>query len=487
MAYWLGNGLLDYIYLLFLLLAAGSHVQLVHGGLRAEGLVEGTTEVISHSQGLVARLEGLLVLGNNSDISLRVETVDADEVKVIQAHTLVLSLQSRVFEEMLRNRNRSTLVLRETAECTAVFEKFIRYLYCGELTLQLDQATPLHRLAAKYGISSLQQGLTQYMSQNLATDSLGGHVVGWYQYAVSVGDTALRDNCLQFLSWNLSSVLQSEEWPSVSVDLLMTLLQRSDLVLKNELELFEALEIWFTQNDPDTLTAENALRLVRYAMIPPCELFRLQQQSPIMTRYHESVRDLLYMSYQFHSASPLHLAKFFDVNCSLFVPRNYLSSMWGSQWVISNPARDDRSTNFQTQLGPSGSDSSKRVTWNALFSPRWLPLSMRPMYTEQGAMQPPRPDGGISIARPRIIITPATSSADFAGVSFQKTVLILTKQKNKLVVRHIFSFHQSTEEVGDFLAGVDLQYRTSEYLVDGSLYLQIIVKPIYQTLIATKK
>ncbi|XP_051968164.1 BTB/POZ domain-containing protein 17 [Xyrauchen texanus] len=487
MAYVLENVLLAQVYLLFLLLAGWSHVQPVNGGLRAEGLAEGTTEVISHSQGLVARLEGLLLLGNNSDISLRVETVDADEVKVIQAHTLILLLQSKVFDGMLGKRNGSTLVLREMAECTAVFDKFIRYLYCGELSLQLDQATPLHKLATKYGISSLQQGLTQYMSQNLASDSLGGHVVSWYQYATTVEDTLLRDNCLQFLSWNLSSVLQSAEWPSVSVELLMTLLQRSDLVLKNELELFEALEIWLTQNDPDSLTAENALRLVRYAMIPPRDLFRLQRNSPIMTRYHESVRDLLYMSYQFHSASPLQLAKFFDMNCSLFVPRNYLSPMWGSQWIISNPARDDRSTTFQTHLGPSGFDSSKRVTWNALFSPRWLPLSMRPLYTEQGAMQPPRPDGGSAVGRPRIIITPTTSSADFAGVSFQKTVLVLTKQQGKLVVRHVFSFHQSTEEVGDFLADGDLLHRTSEHLVDGSLYLHIIVKPIYQTLIPTKQ
>nr|XP_691718.2 BTB/POZ domain-containing protein 17-like [Danio rerio] len=478
---------LVFVYLFFSMLVAGSLLRPVRGGLRAEGLVEGSAEVISHSQGLVARLEGLLLLGNNSDISLRVETVDADEVKVIQAHTLVLSMQSRVFEEMLRKRNSSTLVLQETAECTAVFDKFIRYLYCGELSLQLDQATPLHSLATKYAISGLQQGLTQYMSQNLASDSPTGHVVGWYQYATKVGDMTLKDNCLQFLSWNLSSVLQSPEWPLVSIELLMTLLQRSDLVLKNELELFEAVETWLTQNNPDSLTAENALRLVRYAMIPPRELFRLQRQSPIMTRYHESVRDLLYMSYQFHSASPLQLAKFFDMNCSLFVPRNYLSSMWGAQWIINNPARDDRSTSFQTQLGPSGFDSSKRVTWNALFSPRWLPLSMRPMYTEQGAMQPPRPDGGSGIARPRIIITPATSSADFAGVNFQKTVLVLTRQKGKLVVRHILGFHQSTEEVGDFLADSDLQLRTSEYVVDGSLYFHIIVKPIYQTLITTKK
>ncbi|XP_051523559.1 BTB/POZ domain-containing protein 17-like [Myxocyprinus asiaticus] len=488
MDYLLENGLLAQVYLPFLLLAGWSHVQPVHGGLRAEGLSEGTTEVISHSHGLVARLEGLLMLGYNSDISLRVETVDADEVKVIQAHTLVLSLQSRVFDEMLRKRNGSTLVLREMAERTAVFDKFIRYLYCGELSLQLDQATPLHNLATKYGISSLQQGLTQYMSHNLASVSLSaGHVVGWYHYATTVGDMVLRDNCLQFLSWNLSSVLQSAEWPSASVELLMTLLQRSDLVLKSELELFEALEIWLTQNNPESLTAENALRLVRYAMIPPHELFHLQRNSAIMKYYHESVRDLLYMSYQFHSASPLQLAKFFDVNCSLFVPRNYLSPMWGSQWIISNPARDDRSTSFQTQLGPSGFDSSKRVTWNALFSPRWLPLSLRPLYTEQGAMQPPRPDGGSGVGRPHIIITPATSSVDFAGVSFQKTVLISTKQQGKLVVRHVFSFHQSTEEVCDFLVDGDLQHRTSEHLVDGSLFLHIIVKPIYQTLIATKQ
>nr|XP_055031082.1 BTB/POZ domain-containing protein 17 [Misgurnus anguillicaudatus] len=483
----MGNLVDAHIYLTFLLLVVWAHKQLVRGaGLRTEGLVEDTTDVISHSQGFVARLEGLLVLGNNSDISLRVETVDADEVKVIQAHTLVLSLQSRVFDEMLRNRNGSMLVLRETAECTAVFDKFIRYLYCGELSLQLDQATSLHRLATKYGISSLQQGLTRYMSQNLASDSLGGHVVGWFQYATTVGDTVLKHNCLQFLSWNLSSVLQSSEWPTVSVELLMTLLQRSDLVLKSELELFEALEIWLTQNDPDSLTAENALRLVRYAMIPPRDLFRLQRQSPMLTRYLESVRDLLYMSYQFHSASPLQLAKFFEVNCNLFVPRNYLSPVWGSQWIISNPSRDDRSSSFQTQLGPSGFDSSKRVTWNALFSPRWLPLSMRPMFTEQGAMPPLRSDGGNGAGRPRIIITPATSSADFAGVSFQKTVLISTKQQGKLVVRHVFSFHQSTEEV-DFLSDVDLQQRTSEYLVDGALHLHIIVKPIYQTIIASKK
>ncbi|XP_038129993.1 BTB/POZ domain-containing protein 17 [Cyprinodon tularosa] len=442
--------------------------------------IEGNT--ISHSKVLVQRLEALLVQGNGSDVSLRVETPNADEVKMIQAHSLVLSLQSPMFAGMLQSHNSSTMVLRESSDCAAVFDKFIRYLYCGEISLRLEQATPLHKLATKYQVQSLQQGVTLYMNQNLARDSPSGHVAGWYEYALQTGDIDLRDKCLQYLAWNLSAVLQSGEWVTISSQLLMTLLQRSDLVLQSEMELFAALEAWIINNEPDGLTVENALRAVRYAMMPPRELFRLQTQSTVLARYQESVRDLLYMSYQFHSASPLQMAKFFDVNCSLFVPRNYLSTAWGSPWIINNPTRDDRSTSFQTQLGPSSHDASKRVTWNAMFSPRWLPLSMRPMYTETGAMQPTRVEGG----RPRIIITPATSSADFAGVNFQKTVLVMAQQHGKLFVKHVYNFHQSTEENGDFLAEADLYRRTSDYLIDSSLFLHVVVKPLYQTLITPK-
>ncbi|XP_012718175.2 BTB/POZ domain-containing protein 17 isoform X1 [Fundulus heteroclitus] len=454
------------------------------GLLKADLAQDGSsdTNTISHSQALVQRLEALLVQGNGSDVSLRVETPNADEVKVIQAHSLVLSLQSPVFEEMLLSRNSSTVVLRESSDCAAVFDRFIRYLYCGDISLRLDQATPLHKLATKYQVQSLQQGVTLYMTQNMARHSPSGHVAGWYEYALQAGDVVLRDSCLQYLAWNLSVVLQSGEWVTISSELLMTLLQRSDLVLQSEVELFAALEAWIIKNEPDGLTAENALRAIRYAMMSPRELFRLQTQSRVLAHYQESVRDLLYMSYQFHSASPLQMAKYFDVNCSLFVPRNYLSTVWGSPWIINNPTRDDRSTSFQTQLGPSSHDASKRVTWNALFSPRWLPLSMRPMYTETGAMQPTRVEGG----RPRIIITPATSSADFAGVNFQKTVLVMAQQHGRLVVKHVYNFHQSTEENGDFLAEANLYRRTSDYLIDSSLFLHVVVKPLYQTLITAK-
>uniref|UniRef100_A0A670YFC2 BTB domain containing 17 n=1 Tax=Pseudonaja textilis TaxID=8673 RepID=A0A670YFC2_PSETE len=461
----------------------GSVWSILPSSNKADTIGDPTVATINHSHLLLKRLQELLLNGNTSDTTLRVHTAGSDEIKVFNTHQLMLSLQSKTFETLLQNQ--TVLDLHEPPDNVALFEKFIRYLYCGEISIYLHEAIPLHRLASKYHVSSLQRGIAEYMRGHLACESSQGHVVGWYHYAVGIGDKALQESCLQFLAWNFSAVMSSPEWASVSLDLLLLLLERSDLVLQSELELYAGVEKWVTTYQPEDPVVEKILRSLRYPMISPSHLFHLQKQSPVMVKYYSTVQDLLFQAFQFHSASPIHFAKYFDVNCSMFLPRNYLSISWGSQWVINNPARDDRSTSFQTQLGPSNHDSAKRVTWNVLFSPRWLPVSLRPVYSDSvsGAIQPIRIEDG----RPRLVITPATTSSDFAGVSFQKTILVGVRQQGKLFVKHTYNFHQSTDEVADFLIYADLQKRTSEYLIDNSLHLHIIIKPIYQSLIKIKK
>ncbi|GAA6084925.1 BTB/POZ domain-containing protein 17 isoform X1 [Tachysurus ichikawai] len=389
-----GPGVCSHAYLLFMLIAMSHQIRPLCGGKRIVPVP--VQHSLNHSKGHRGRRLGLDAASSGikaREQQRRVsESTGGDEVKVIQAHTLMLSLQSHTFQKLLEKRNESTLVLMESPECINVFEKFIRYLYCGELHLRLDETTALHELATKYGVSVLQHGLTEYMIQNLAGASLSGHVVHWYEYAIAEGNANLRVSCLQFLLRNTTSVLQSAQWPSIGSQLLMALLQPSDLVLHSELELFRALETWLMHNEPDNLTVENILRAVRYPMIPPRELFRLQRESQVLLRYYESVRDLLYKAYQFHAAPPPLLA-------------------------------------------------------NALFSPRG--------------------------ARP-----------DIAGVVFQKTVTVCARQQGLLVVRHVYNFHQSTEENGDFLTDSGLHESTSEYLVDGWLHLHVIIKPVYQTLIS---
>ena len=94
--------------------------------LKMEALPETGATVLNHSMALVQRMENLMALGNASDGSLRVQTLNTEEVKVLPAHSLVLSLQSDVFRDLLLARNGSALVLSETVECAAVFDKFLR-------------------------------------------------------------------------------------------------------------------------------------------------------------------------------------------------------------------------------------------------------------------------------------------------------------------------------------------------------------------------
>lgn len=95
--------------------------------LKQDLALDAGATVLNHSMNLVQRMESLLAMGNSSDVTLRVHTINTDEVKVIQAHSLVLTMQSDVFEELLLTRNNSIVVLRETSDCAAVFDKFIRY------------------------------------------------------------------------------------------------------------------------------------------------------------------------------------------------------------------------------------------------------------------------------------------------------------------------------------------------------------------------
>lgn len=94
--------------------------------LKPDVVSENSATTLNHSMALVQRMEALLTQGNGSDVILRVQTLNTDEVKVIQVHSLVLTLQSDVFDELLQTRNSTVMVLRETADCAAVFDKFIR-------------------------------------------------------------------------------------------------------------------------------------------------------------------------------------------------------------------------------------------------------------------------------------------------------------------------------------------------------------------------
>lgn len=92
---------------------------------------------------LLQRLQELLRQGNASDVVLRVQAMGTDEVRVFHAHRLLLGLHSEQFRELLSNQ--SEVVLQESRDCAAVFDKFIRWGRIGGKTspLSMSLASPL--------------------------------------------------------------------------------------------------------------------------------------------------------------------------------------------------------------------------------------------------------------------------------------------------------------------------------------------------------
>ncbi|CAL8310726.1 unnamed protein product [Arctogadus glacialis] len=246
------------------------------------------------------------------------------------------------------------------------------YLYCGDISVRLDQAIPLHQLATKY----------------------------------------------------------SAEWTSVSAALLLTLLRRSDLVVQSELELYDGLEAWAARkNRPGGPTAERALEAIRYGMIPPQKLFRLQKSSPLMQKHYTAPCGTC-------STSP------------------------------SKPLRadDPAGFSFQDAAGrPAATDAKQgRVDLERLFSPAWFHAgrSTGVRYAEPGDM--------MTLADRRrlpgtaIIVTPATSKPGLCRSTEEALVL---------------PGRGGTCSVGRRKQVPDRQRPL----------LHVVVKPVYHTLILAKK
>lgn len=90
---------------------------------------------------------------------------DTSDLKLIvgencyYAHRNLLSAASEIFATMLNEnwseRNANELVLHEDPECAKVFERFLYFIYSGNIVLSESYVVPLFMLADKYNIKNL--------------------------------------------------------------------------------------------------------------------------------------------------------------------------------------------------------------------------------------------------------------------------------------------------------------------------------------------
>ena len=78
-------------------------------------------------------------------------------------HKIVLCATSPVFQDMCDKGDQGTSITKETVrledseECVAVFSDFVKYLYTGNIRLNLDTVDAIITLADKYQVEDLKE------------------------------------------------------------------------------------------------------------------------------------------------------------------------------------------------------------------------------------------------------------------------------------------------------------------------------------------
>jgi len=274
---------------------------------------EDTDNTISmdNSSEVVTKIAGLYAERLMSDVLLVVGKQE------LPAHRLILCASSDVFQVMLMSNkwtesSEKKIILKETPACQAVFEVFLKYLYTGKITVDYANVIPILQLADKYNVKDLLRVGLDFMSRNVPLAARKNQVVSWYQFTTNCGYKAVSILCLNFIKWNFSLVSSSIDWPNLEQDSLTSILASSDLVTKDEVTVYRAIEYWLDARRQEMIDGgeENiaihverltlsCLEHVRFPMMSPSQLADLLL-SPLINLHMEVMMQRMAAAMAYH-------------------------------------------------------------------------------------------------------------------------------------------------------------------------------------------
>ncbi|XP_037297074.1 BTB/POZ domain-containing protein 17-like [Manduca sexta] len=358
---------------------------------------------VDNSQSVLLKIATLYAEQLMSDLTLEVAGVG------YPAHRLILCASSEVFQVMLMNREwsewrESRIVLQETPTAASVFPHFLKYFYTGQIRISYHTVLPVLSLADKYNVKDLVSLCLSYMSQHIAHAAKRGQLIAWMQYTMACGHNEVAKACQNFVKWNLEWVWSDStgaetELGELEGETLVALLQQSDLVLHNEMSLYQFVVRWLNKqreklDASDLSEAEKkshweslvaaVFSHIRFPMMCPKQLARLLL-CPLIQEHKEFFmeRMAIAMSYQSGQYERVAEVQQTEAGRMLFTPRLYTEDTWGSVLAVDNfhslPCYHTRTFIFSTR--PSIADVSpqeKLLEWTVDLYPKgvWFRKSL---------------------------------------------------------------------------------------------------------------
>ncbi|KAJ8251462.1 hypothetical protein GJAV_G00221610 [Gymnothorax javanicus] len=305
----------------------------------------GRVVTLDHSFGLSMDLGALYDSKQDCDFTVAVRDPEENyEEETFCIHRLVLSLgdERSLFHNTLQSGN---LTINVSQDCRSYVSQLLRYLYTRQIDVSTSSAQCLHKMAFDFRMKQLQEDTGRLFRFLLPGDSTFRTQTSLYHYSVLTGHRALQEICLQYLAWNCEALVSSLAWPALPRDTLEALLNRSDLVVPDEAFILRALERW-AQEGRGSLEPEDEaalLRLIRFPMIPPMDLYKMPFTSNLYSRHSELCRSGILLGFLFHSVSSAQLKKHHNDSTDEYLPRIYT----GKPWSLSINSTANSSTSEQ--------------------------------------------------------------------------------------------------------------------------------------------
>ncbi|XP_051987587.1 galectin-3-binding protein A-like [Xyrauchen texanus] len=326
---------------------------------------------VDNSLGLSDDLGDLFDSGDGCDFSINVRDLSEKAEFTFCVHKLILMLYSKL---NLKNDSRN-LTVEVSQTCHPHASSFLRYLYTRKIDVSITSAQCLHQLAYIFGVKKLMEDVGRVFTLLIPEDNSFQTQLSMYEYGVRTGDLVLQENILQYLSWNCEFLISSPLWSTLSFHMMDALLLRSDLVVKDEAILLEALETWI-QDKADAVSPEQQTSLlnhIRFLLIPVDKLYDMQFTSSILHQKHEK----LYLTgmlkgFQFNALPFSKIRKQMNNISDEYLPRIYTAEEWSvsindtrANYQYYNYGQNNRIQTFSTPVHTSAIFRNQQVQWQA--------------------------------------------------------------------------------------------------------------------------
>lgn len=223
------------------------------------------------------------------------------------------------------------------------------------------------------------------------------------------GHNEVAEKCINYIKWNFESVANNSEFSELDADLLIRLLQQNDLVVYNEMVLYNCVVRWLDLqkvrlqqsglleeevNRNIRNLVEVVMSYIRFPMMTPRELADLLL-SPLIKKHKEFFVDRMAIGMTFHSGQEerIRMISTTKEGRLLFTPRLYTSDTFSALLLIENvtslPSYHTSTFVFSSHTSAAEYESDKINEWVVDIYPKGVWFRKCYLIVWQGTLEVP--------------------------------------------------------------------------------------------------